>query len=87
MEQEKKRKFFSGARGKVKSRQGQGGRVRRKKRSKMGQNLSAPSPGDDLRQSLRFVYAVKLYAAILFWEIGCDFSAVAIRLRLRCILR
>ena len=38
-------------------------------------------------RSLRFVYAVKTVRSDSFWGIGCDFSAVLIRLRLRCILR
>ena len=49
--------------------------------------LSAPSPGDDLRSKLAIRLRGQTLRSDSFWEIGCDFSAVKIRLRLRCILR
>ena len=49
--------------------------------------LSAPSPGDDLRSKSAIRLRGQTVRSDSFWEIGCDFSAVTIRLRLRCILR
>ena len=49
--------------------------------------LSAPSPGDDLRSKSAIRSRGQTVHSDSFWEIGCDFSAVTIRLRLRCILR
>ena len=49
--------------------------------------LSAPSPGDDLRLKLAIRLRGQIVRSDSFWEVGCDFSAVTIRLRLRCILR
>ena len=54
---------------------------------KIVQELSAPSPGDDLRLKLAIRLRGQTVRSDSFWEIGCDFSAVSIRLRLRCILR
>ena len=51
------------------------------------QELSAPSPGDDLRLKLAIRLRGQTLRSDSFWETGCDFSAVKIRLRLRCILR
>ena len=45
------------------------------------------SPAMICGRSLRFVYAVQIVRSDSFWGIGCDFSAVTIRLRLRCVLR
>ena len=50
-------------------------------------NLSAPSPGDDLRPKSAIRLRGQTVRSDCFWEIGCDFSAVTIRMRLRCILR
>ena len=47
----------------------------------------SPSPGDDLRLRLAIRSRGQTVRSDSFWEIGCDFSAVMIRLRLRCILR
>ena len=49
--------------------------------------LSAPSPGDDLRPKSAIRLRSQIVRSDSFWEIGCDFSVVTIRLRLRCILR
>ena len=49
--------------------------------------LSAPSPGDDLRSKSAIRLRGQIVRSDSFWEIGCDFAAVTIRLRLRCILR
>ena len=48
---------------------------------------SAPSPGDDLRLKLAIRLRGQTVHSDSFGELGCDFSAVTIRLRLRCILR
>ena len=50
-------------------------------------DLSAPSPGDDLRSKSAIRLRGQTVRSESCWEIGCDFSAVTIRLRLRCILR
>ena len=50
-------------------------------------HLSAPSPGDDLWSKSAICLRGQTIRSDSFWEIGCDFSAVTIRLRLRCILR
>ena len=50
-------------------------------------DLSAPSPGDDLRSKSAIRLRGQIVRSDSFWGIGCDFSAVTIRLRLRCILR
>ena len=55
--------------------------------SVMVSGLSAPSPCDDLRLKLAIRLRGQTVRSDSFWEIGCDFSAVTIRLRLRCILR
>ena len=52
-----------------------------------GWELSAPSPGDDLRSKSAIRLRGQTVRSDSFWEIACDFSAVAIRLRLQCILR
>ena len=52
-----------------------------------GPKLSAPSPGDDLWSKSAICLRGQTLRSDSFWEIGCDFSAVSIRLRLRCILR
>ena len=49
--------------------------------------LSAPSPGDDLRSKSAIRLRGQIVRSDSFWGIGCDFSAVTIRLRLRCVLR
>ena len=49
--------------------------------------LSAPSPGDDLRSKSAIRLRGQIVRSDSFWGLGCDFSAVTIRLRLRCILR
>ena len=49
--------------------------------------VSAPSPGDDLRLKLAIRLRGRTVGSDSFWEIGCDFSAVTIRLQLQCILR
>ena len=49
--------------------------------------LSAPSPGDDLRSKSAIRLRGQTVRSDSFWEIGCDFSAVTMRLRLRCMLR
>ena len=49
--------------------------------------LSALSPGDDLRSKSAIRLRGQTVRSDSFWGIGCDFSAVTIRLRLRCILR
>ena len=51
------------------------------------QNLSAPSPGDDLRSRSAIRLRGQIVRSDSFWGIGCDFSVVTIRLRLQCILR
>ena len=53
----------------------------------MRMGLSAPSPGDDLRLKLAIRLRSQTVRSDSFWEIGCDFSAITIWLRLRCILR
>ena len=56
--------------------------------SKIWLNLSAPSPRRWFAvEACDFVYAVQTVRSDSFWEIGCDFSAVTVRLRLRCILQ
>ena len=50
-------------------------------------HLSAPSAGDDLRLKLAIRLHGQTARSDSFWEIGCDFSAATIQLRLRCILR
>ena len=50
-------------------------------------HLSAPSPGDDLRSKSAIRLRGQTVRSDSFWGIGCDFSAVTIRLRLRYILR
>ena len=49
--------------------------------------LSAPSPGDDLRPKSAIRLRSQIVRSDSFWEIGCDVSVVTLRLRLRCILR
>ena len=49
--------------------------------------LSAPSPGDDLGLKLAIRLRGQTVRSDSFWEIGCDFSAVTMQLRLRCVLR
>ena len=56
-------------------------------RSKNIAALSAPSPGDDLRSKSAIRLRGQIVRSDSFWEIGCDFFAVTIRLRLRCVWR
>ena len=55
--------------------------------SSLCMKLSAPSPGDDLRSKSAIRLRGQTVRSDSFWGIGCDFSAVTIKLRLRCILR
>ena len=46
-----------------------------------GEQLSAPSPGDDLRSKSAIRLGGQTVRSDSFWGIGCDVSAVTIRLR------
>ena len=49
----------------------------------MGQNLSAPSPGDDLRSESAIRLRRQTVRSDSFWEIGCDFSAVTMHFAMK----